>query len=79
MWNPPPRARGRLAAEIQDRIQIRLQDPGQRHDLASSRPEAVEALMGLLLGATRPVPQDMTTFEMDEQTRRQLESLGYIH
>ena len=50
-----------------------------RGDFAQNHPDLVAALMELLLSASRPVPEDMEPVQLDEQTRRQLESLGYIH
>ena len=54
-------------------------DPGQTVDIAGDHPEAVEALVALLMKAVRPTPDDLEPVTIDEETRRQLESLGYIH
>jgi len=54
-------------------------DPGQRENLADRRPQDVAALRALLeqqLPATGPRSGEV---EMDEATREQLRSLGYIH
>lgn len=55
-------------------------DPGQTRDLAAERPDDVARLLALL--ADVPAIADAAAdgdIEIDEATRRQLESLGYVH
>jgi hypothetical protein len=55
-------------------------DPGENHDLSAERPEVVKAMTRVLdhwsanQSALSPVPVE----ELDPETRRQLEALGYI-
>jgi arylsulfatase A-like enzyme len=59
-----------------------VEDPGERENLAPSRSDVV-ALLLENLGAfeartTRPLAQGMRGVELSEETRRQLERLGYL-
>lgn len=57
-------------------------DPGERVDLRRAQPELAATLKGALAKelASSPRPRDEAErAEFDEETRRQLESLGYLH
>ncbi|RKZ20127.1 hypothetical protein DRQ50_00415 [bacterium] len=54
-------------------------DPGQLHDLADERPDDVAALSALLDGLLAGAEAREGTVTIDEETRRQLRSLGYVH
>jgi arylsulfatase A-like enzyme len=54
-------------------------DPGQLRNLAAARQEGVQALQGLFMAEIARTPEDPDTPVVDEETRRRLESLGYIH
>jgi len=55
-------------------------DPGQHHDLSAARPEVVTRLRAILDAVPTGVAADSSAArELDESTRRQLESLGYVH
>ncbi len=71
----------RLTADDRGSVELHdiARDPGQARDISAAHPEAVEALMQLLLRASRSASENLTPVEIDPETRRQLESLGYIH
>ena len=55
-------------------------DPGQVRDVSAEHPEIVAVLVELLKEMTAGrIDSDTGDVEIDEATRRQLESLGYIH
>lgn len=54
-------------------------DPGQLEDIAYDNQDAANAMLQLLMQAVRGGPDDRDPVEIDPETRRQLESLGYIH
>ena len=55
-------------------------DPGQKRDLSASHPGVVDALLEIIRASVTPSSEDdPDPVEIDEATRRQLESLGYIH
>jgi arylsulfatase A-like enzyme len=53
-------------------------DPGQKRDLSASRPADVTRLAELLDAVSGPPAEPGQEVTIDEETRRQLESLGYI-
>jgi len=55
-------------------------DPGQLRDLSAERPRVTSALIAIIRASVAPAAdEDPAPVEIDEATRRQLESLGYIH
>ena len=54
-------------------------DPGQQHDLAAQRPDDAAALDALLDGLLAGAEMREGTVTIDEATRQQLRSLGYVH
>lgn len=54
-------------------------DPGQLHDLAAHRPEDTDALSALLESLLSGASMREGTVTVDEATREQLRSLGYVH
>ena len=55
-------------------------DPGQATDVAAENPEIVRELQGILDRVMRGAPaKQPAEGELDEATRKQLESLGYVH
>jgi len=54
-------------------------DPGQTRDLAAEHPEVVEALGAVIRASTASdAAGEPEPVEIDEETRRRLESLGYV-
>jgi arylsulfatase A-like enzyme len=54
-------------------------DPAQERDLAPARPDDVRRLRALLEASAGAAPGAGPAGTVDEATRRQLESLGYVH
>lgn len=56
-------------------------DPGELHDLVADRPEETRRLRGILeqFIARNAVAGTSTVETLDEEVRRRLESLGYLH
>ena len=54
-------------------------DPAQARDLAPARPDEVRRLRVLLDALAGVAPGAVPAGKLDEATRRQLESLGYVH
>jgi arylsulfatase A-like enzyme len=71
----------RLTEDSEGRVWLQDlgEDPGQLDNLAERRPQGVEALRRLFAAEIARTPDDADTPVVDEETRRQLESLGYIH
>lgn len=57
-----------------------VRDPGQTRDLSAEHPRVTEALITIILAsAAQATTDDLEPVAIDEATRRQLKSLGYIH
>ena len=54
-------------------------DPAQEHDLAAARPEDVKRLRKLLETPGRAASRAEPPTPVDDETQRQLKSLGYVH
>ena len=85
-YGPDSRAviwRGHKLIERQDGVTLLYDlrsDPDEQHDLAAALPHQVEGLRSLLnhqLTSSEP-SQGGLTMELDEETREQLRSLGYL-
>jgi len=74
---------GDLRLTVADDGQILLHDlaadPQQKHDLSADRPDDVANLLAVLDQYSSDLPVQQEDLELDEQTRDQLRSLGYVH
>lgn len=68
-----------LADGGDDELHDLTADPDQRRNLAAGRGRDVRALRSLLDSYLSAPPERTTPVELDEATREQLRSLGYVH